>query len=197
MVLASTAMAAPATDEVKSLPGWSGPLPSKHYSGFLDASPRDHLHYVFVEAAVNPATAPVRLRPFLPLCLSVSPPPLHPKPCQRTTSDAPEVNVATSTAFPSCASLTFTPSLARQHKWATQQASERCNVNCVSFMYLSHHHLHSTQSKPRQTAQVGHLTALSLMHLPVNTSTSSYSKFCLIVPACLLPRWPHLDEPCY
>lgn len=71
-VLASTAMSAPATDEVKSLPGWSGPLPSKHYSGFLDASPTDHLHFVFVEAAVNPATAPVRLRPSS-LSVSLSP----------------------------------------------------------------------------------------------------------------------------
>jgi hypothetical protein len=68
-VLASLCLvhAAPKTDEVTALPGWSGPLPSKHFSGFLNVSygPEDHnenhLHYVFVEASVaKPATAPVR-----------------------------------------------------------------------------------------------------------------------------------------
>ena len=34
--LYSTAvLAAPAADEVDALPGWSSPLPSKQYSGFL------------------------------------------------------------------------------------------------------------------------------------------------------------------
>ena len=60
MAVLGVAWAAPSADEVKSLPGWDGALPSKHYSGFLDASITDHLHYVFVEAsAVDPSTAPV------------------------------------------------------------------------------------------------------------------------------------------
>jgi len=154
-VLASTAMSAPATDEVKSLPGWSGPLPSKHYSGVLDASPTDHLHYVFVEAAVNPATAPVRLRPFLPLCLSEALSEDH-------STAAMLQNVATSTAFLSRASLiTFTVSTQSKprqtaqvgHSTGFRTLQPECNVNCVSFMYLSHHHLQSTQSKPRQREQ--------------------------------------------
>ena len=53
--------AAPAADQIKELPGWEGPLPSKQYSGFLDASPQHHLHYVFVEAEREPAKAPVVL----------------------------------------------------------------------------------------------------------------------------------------
>eukprot|EP01052_Picozoa_sp_SAG31_P001996 SAG31_NODE_67_length_28318_cov_6.493674_14_plen_175_part_00 len=53
-------LAAPVADEVLSLPGWHGPLPSKQYSGFLDVSPTAHLHYVFVEASSDsPETAPV------------------------------------------------------------------------------------------------------------------------------------------
>ena len=43
------ALAAPSADVVKSLPGWDGPLPSKHYSGYLDASETKHLHYYYVE----------------------------------------------------------------------------------------------------------------------------------------------------
>ena len=31
----STALAAPVADIVDALPGWSSPLPSKQYSGFL------------------------------------------------------------------------------------------------------------------------------------------------------------------
>lgn len=37
------ALAAREADEIKSLPGWTGDLPSKQYSGYLDAgkSPTD------------------------------------------------------------------------------------------------------------------------------------------------------------
>ena len=60
-------LAAPAADEITGLPGWSGPLPSKQYSGFLDVSAQHHLHYVFVEASgTDPAKAPVVL--CAPLC---------------------------------------------------------------------------------------------------------------------------------
>jgi len=50
-------------DEVTSLPGWSGPLPSKHYSGYLkvgalSGSP-GMLHYWLQESENNPATDPV------------------------------------------------------------------------------------------------------------------------------------------
>ena len=32
-------------DEVKALPGWDGALPSRHFSGYLQASPTKRLHY--------------------------------------------------------------------------------------------------------------------------------------------------------
>jgi serine carboxypeptidase-like clade 1 len=55
-------------DEVTSLPGWSGPLPSRHWSGYVDvsanpgATPGRFLHYYLVEAEdVDPATAPLVL----------------------------------------------------------------------------------------------------------------------------------------
>ncbi|XP_065188841.1 uncharacterized protein LOC135819543 [Sycon ciliatum] len=37
---------------VQSLPGWSGPLPSKHYSGYVDID-SGRMHYVFVESENN------------------------------------------------------------------------------------------------------------------------------------------------
>ena len=52
-------------DEVKSLPGWEGPLPSKHYSGYLDvglssSGPKDiHIHYWLSESEGDPSTDPV------------------------------------------------------------------------------------------------------------------------------------------
>ena len=65
LAAAVCARAAPDADLVKGLPGWDGALPSKHYSGFLNAS-QYHVHYVFVEAStVAAADAPVRcLFPF-------------------------------------------------------------------------------------------------------------------------------------
>ena len=57
---------APASaDEVKSLPGWDGPLPSKHYSGYLDVGLKTgakkdiHIHYWLSESERSPATDPV------------------------------------------------------------------------------------------------------------------------------------------
>ena len=37
-------------DEVKSLPGWDGALPSRHFSGYLQASPTKRLHYYLVQS---------------------------------------------------------------------------------------------------------------------------------------------------
>jgi hypothetical protein len=60
--------AACAAAAVSALPGWSGPLPSRHYSGYVDVSaepgttPGRFLHYWLVEAEdVDPATAPLVL----------------------------------------------------------------------------------------------------------------------------------------
>jgi hypothetical protein len=57
---------APASaDEVKSLPGWEGPLPSKHYSGYLDVGLKTgekkdiHIHYWLSESEGSPETDPV------------------------------------------------------------------------------------------------------------------------------------------
>lgn len=47
-------------DEIKSLPGWDAALPSRQFSGFLNASDTSRLHYWLVLAdEVDPATAPV------------------------------------------------------------------------------------------------------------------------------------------
>eukprot|EP00047_Mylnosiga_fluctuans_P004225 m.233340 g.233340 ORF g.233340 m.233340 type:complete len:470 (-) comp12496_c0_seq1:46-1455(-) len=54
------ALAAITQDEVTALPGWDKPLPSKHYSGYLNVT-GGFLHYWFIEAEKNPATAPVAL----------------------------------------------------------------------------------------------------------------------------------------
>lgn len=48
--LLGCALGAYAPDEVTSLPGWDGPLPTKHYSGYLNISKTRHMHYWFVEA---------------------------------------------------------------------------------------------------------------------------------------------------
>ena len=57
---------APASaDEVKSLPGWQGPLPSRHYSGYLDiglktgAKKDIHIHYWLSESEGSPEADPV------------------------------------------------------------------------------------------------------------------------------------------
>jgi len=56
---APAAATAADSDEITSLPGWDGPLPSKHYSGYIDASPTKHLHYYMAESESNPSTDPV------------------------------------------------------------------------------------------------------------------------------------------
>jgi serine carboxypeptidase-like clade I len=61
---ASGVRAARPADLVTSLPGWSGPLPSAQYSGFLEVDKTNgrNLHYWFVEAqTADPSTAPVVL----------------------------------------------------------------------------------------------------------------------------------------
>ena len=50
------ASAAYAPDEILSLPGWEGKLPSKQYSGYLNVS-TTRLHYWFVESENDPANA--------------------------------------------------------------------------------------------------------------------------------------------
>eukprot|EP00039_Didymoeca_costata_P028038 m.19801 g.19801 ORF g.19801 m.19801 type:complete len:487 (-) comp6676_c0_seq2:269-1729(-) len=64
VTLFSGALAALDEDEIKELPGWEGPLPSKQYSGYLQV-PGDrgnkYYHYWFVESEGNPATDPVAL----------------------------------------------------------------------------------------------------------------------------------------
>jgi carboxypeptidase C (cathepsin A) len=52
------------TDEVKLLPGWDGPLPSRMFSGFIDSTPAgeskpQHMHYIFVESENDPSSDPV------------------------------------------------------------------------------------------------------------------------------------------
>jgi carboxypeptidase C (cathepsin A) len=54
------AQAAYAPDEIVSLPGWTGPLPSRQWSGYLNVS-STHLHYWLVESESNPATDPTVL----------------------------------------------------------------------------------------------------------------------------------------
>tara|TARA_B110000208_G_scaffold14306_1_gene17371 strand:+ start:82 stop:1770 length:1689 start_codon:yes stop_codon:yes gene_type:complete len=62
----SSALSAITADEVTSLPGWTGALPSKMYSGYLtvpgDAGPgTKHYHYFFVESENDPVTDPIGL----------------------------------------------------------------------------------------------------------------------------------------
>mmetsp|Transcript_23588 Transcript_23588/g.67441 ORF Transcript_23588/g.67441 Transcript_23588/m.67441 type:complete len:465 (-) Transcript_23588:86-1480(-) len=47
-------------DEVKALPGWDGPLPSRQFSGYLKVGSR-HMHYWLVEREAHPETAPTLL----------------------------------------------------------------------------------------------------------------------------------------
>lgn len=54
--------AAIVADQITSLPGWAGPLPSKQYSGYVNiGTSGKYMHYWFVEAETAPATAPVVL----------------------------------------------------------------------------------------------------------------------------------------
>ena len=57
---AAIVLAAPATDEVRSLPGWQGTLPSRMYSGMINVSAAVgtdmHVHYWYIESENDPAT---------------------------------------------------------------------------------------------------------------------------------------------
>jgi len=56
------AYAAVPSDLITSLPGFSGPFPSKQYSGYMNANTGRHLHYWFVESeSKTAATDPVVL----------------------------------------------------------------------------------------------------------------------------------------
>uniref|UniRef100_T1KQA4 Carboxypeptidase n=1 Tax=Tetranychus urticae TaxID=32264 RepID=T1KQA4_TETUR len=48
-------------DRVSSLPGLSGQLKFGTFSGYLDATPGTHLHYIFVESENDPANDPLLL----------------------------------------------------------------------------------------------------------------------------------------
>ncbi|GMT02877.1 hypothetical protein PENTCL1PPCAC_25051, partial [Pristionchus entomophagus] len=48
-------------DEVMNLPGVTFEVKFKHYSGYLDATPGNHLHYWFFESQSNPANSPLVL----------------------------------------------------------------------------------------------------------------------------------------
>lgn len=58
LAIFAVAFSAYAPDEILSLPGWNGALPTKQYSGYLNVS-STHLHYWLVESEGSPATDPV------------------------------------------------------------------------------------------------------------------------------------------
>ena len=53
------AMAAPQEDLVKEIPGMGKFDKYKFYSGYIDATPEHHLHYMFIESQDTPAEDPV------------------------------------------------------------------------------------------------------------------------------------------
>eukprot|EP01048_Picozoa_sp_COSAG05_P029465 COSAG05_NODE_9707_length_607_cov_0.874016_1_plen_160_part_10 len=55
------AVGAAEKDRITSLPGWAGPLPSQHFSGFVPLDGGRNVHYWFVESERDPATDPVVL----------------------------------------------------------------------------------------------------------------------------------------
>ena len=64
LVMLTASLGAPNSDLITSLPGWSGPLPSKQYSGFVDSTLDEkfgqlHSHYWFAESENDPASDPV------------------------------------------------------------------------------------------------------------------------------------------
>ena len=61
LLFAGSADAAVSADEIIKLPGWDGKLPSKHFSGYLDAHQgTKHMHYYLQLSEGDPATDPVR-----------------------------------------------------------------------------------------------------------------------------------------
>ena len=61
IIFVQSTLCAPSSDEISTLPGWDGELPSKQYSGYLDVSNTKHYHYWFIECEKNPKDAPVVL----------------------------------------------------------------------------------------------------------------------------------------
>lgn len=61
IAILAAAKAAFNADEILSLPGWDGELPSKQYSGYLNTTSGSRLHYWLVESEKNPATSPTVL----------------------------------------------------------------------------------------------------------------------------------------
>lgn len=59
-ILLALAVAVPSEDQITSLPGWEGDLPSQQYSGYL-AVESSMLHYWFVESENSPENAPTVL----------------------------------------------------------------------------------------------------------------------------------------
>ena len=52
-------------DEILSLPGYDGKLPSRQYSGYLNVG-MSNLHYWFVESELSPAIAVSAISHFIP-----------------------------------------------------------------------------------------------------------------------------------
>lgn len=61
LALIHSVLSAPLADEIKSIPGWDGNLPSKQYSGYLNITESKHYHYWFVECETDPENAPILL----------------------------------------------------------------------------------------------------------------------------------------
>lgn len=64
-ILAAAAHGAIEADKITSLPGFVGPLPSTHYSGYIPVGKLSgtdgHLHYWLIESENNPSTDPIVL----------------------------------------------------------------------------------------------------------------------------------------
>jgi len=61
LFLFAFSMAEIPADEIKSLPGWDGALPSRQFSGYLKVGASKHMHYWLVESEKDPKTAPTVL----------------------------------------------------------------------------------------------------------------------------------------
>jgi carboxypeptidase C (cathepsin A) len=61
LLLTKLSIAAPSSDQILSLPGWTSDLPSPQYSGYLDLpGGNKHIHYWFITSESNtPSTDPV------------------------------------------------------------------------------------------------------------------------------------------
>lgn len=59
LLASSNALAEIASDEILSLPGWSGPLPSRQFSGYLNFTKTKHMHYWLVESENDPENDPI------------------------------------------------------------------------------------------------------------------------------------------